>query len=106
MKNLTNPEYALLLQSRNKIMHKNATTQEMKEFPHLVTKDKNGNLVFKTPPNFAERMREHRLKFYHIYRFTSFFTHPTPDLLILLSICLLASNFLLFFFFIELAPAG
>ena len=53
-------------------------TQEMQEFPHLVTKDKNGNLVFKTPPNFAERMRKHRLKFYHIYRFTSFFTHPTP----------------------------
>ena len=54
------------------------TIQEMKDFPHLITKDKNGNLVFKTPPNFADRMRAHRLKFYHIYRFTSFFTHPTP----------------------------
>ncbi len=59
---------------------RNMTTQEMKEFPHLVTKDKNGNLVFKTPPNFADRMGMHRLKFYHIYRFTSFFTHPTPRL--------------------------
>lgn len=54
------------------------TIQEMKDFPHLVTNDKKGNLVFKTPPNLAERMREHRIKFYHIYRFTSFFSYPTP----------------------------
>lgn len=56
------------------------TMQEMKAFPHLVTNNKKGNLVFKTPPSLAERMREHRIKFYHIYRFTSFFSHPTPKL--------------------------
>lgn len=53
---------------------------EKNNFPQLLTKDKKGNIVFKHPPNFSERMGEQRLSYYQFYIFTSLFTHPSPKL--------------------------
>lgn len=53
---------------------------EKTNFPQLLTKNKDGKIIFKHPPPFANRMLEHRLRYYQIYIFTSLFTHPSPKL--------------------------
>jgi hypothetical protein len=48
-------------------------------YPHLVVSRADGSYTFKSPPPFTSRMTGTlRLKFYHLYRFTSLFAHPTP----------------------------
>ncbi len=61
---------------------RDAIENEKKENPFL-TENKNGKIVFKTAPSFAKRMTENRIKYYHLYSFTSFFSHPTPKLKLL-----------------------
>jgi hypothetical protein len=53
---------------------------EKKRFPFLLVDKNNFNSDFKSVPSFAERMGDLRLKYYHLYRFTSMFTHPSPKL--------------------------
>jgi len=52
---------------------------EKKKYPHL-TKIKDGKVIFKSAPPFANRMGENRIQDHHFYSFTSFFSHPTPKL--------------------------
>ena len=56
--------------------------EKVKQFyPHLLEKNKKGEMVFKQAPNFSERMNElYRLKFHNIYRLLSAFVHPSPIL--------------------------
>ncbi|GAB6283684.1 MAG: hypothetical protein STSR0008_24730 [Ignavibacterium sp.] len=58
---------------------RDAVEYEKKLFPYLL-EVKNGKTVFKSAPSMAERMSEYRIKFYHLYIFTSFFSHPSPKL--------------------------
>ncbi len=48
------------------------------KFPFLMRTDKNGERVFKKAPSFKERMGKLKLTHYHVYTFTSIFTHPNP----------------------------
>jgi len=53
----------------------------MADSPFLVRSGNQGRPEFKKAPDLASRMgQDLRLRFYHIYRFSSFFTHPTPSL--------------------------
>lgn len=61
---------------------RDAIEKEKKDNPSL-TEDKNGKTIFKSAPSMGKRMTENRIKFYHLYSFTSFFSHPTPRLKIL-----------------------
>lgn len=61
---------------------RDAVEKEKKDYPFL-TEIKNGKIVFKTAPSIAKRMTNNRIKYYHLYSFTSFFSHPTPRLKIL-----------------------
>jgi hypothetical protein len=50
-----------------------------KKCPWLLNSPSNGPFDFKRVPDLASRMTpEIRLRFYHLYRFSSAFTHPTP----------------------------
>jgi len=55
---------------------------EKRENPFL-TENKSDKIVFKSAPSFAKRMTANRIKYYHLYSFTSFFSHPTPKLKLL-----------------------
>lgn len=48
------------------------------EYPFLTLKDSSGKVQFKSAPSFADRMGVLRSKFYHVYRYSSLFSHPTP----------------------------
>ena len=49
-------------------------------FPYLVNKLETGERIFKNPPPFYQRLNpELKLKYYHLYRFTSLFIHPGPN---------------------------
>ena len=60
--------------------HIEAINNEKKTYPFLLVDKNNVQSDFKSAPSFAERMGELRLKYYHLYRFTSMFTHPSPKL--------------------------
>lgn len=50
-------------------------------FPFLVKKSNDGGRIFKNPKPFNQRMDpELKLRYYHLYRFTSLFIHPGPKL--------------------------
>lgn len=62
------------------LQHIEAIKGEKAKYPYLLV-DKNNLLSdFKSAPSFADRMGELRLQYYHLYRFTSMFTHPSPKL--------------------------
>ena len=59
---------------------RDAVEREKKKFPYLL-EIKDGKKIFKSAPGIAERMSEKlRVKYYHFYIFTSFFSHPSPKL--------------------------
>lgn len=62
------------------IEHIELINGEKKNFPFLLVDKNNFHSDFKSAPSFAERMGDLRLKYYHLYRFTSMFTHPSPKL--------------------------
>ncbi|MBX2992817.1 MAG: hypothetical protein KF749_16825 [Bacteroidetes bacterium] len=49
-----------------------------KEYPFLTQTVSDGTTEFKTAPSFACRMGAVRPRFYHIYCYSSVFSHPTP----------------------------
>ncbi len=62
------------------IKHRKAIDGEKRTFPYLLVDRNNINSEFKSAPPFANRMGDLRLMYYHLYRFTSMFTHPSPKL--------------------------
>jgi len=55
--------------------------EEKDAFPFLVKLTDDGKKIFKKPEPFIRRLdHELRLKYYHLYRFTSLFIHPGPKL--------------------------
>lgn len=57
-----------------------AINGEKDAYPYLLVDKNNLRSDFKSAPSFADRMGDLRLKYYHLYRFTSMFTHPSPKL--------------------------
>lgn len=54
---------------------------EKDTFPFLFEETEDGKSKFKKPEPFIQRLDpELRLKYYHLYRFTSLFIHPGPKL--------------------------
>ncbi|MFN0159213.1 MAG: DUF5677 domain-containing protein [Bacteroidota bacterium] len=49
-----------------------------KQYPFLTEIKADGRTEFKSAPTFAKRMGKLRPKFYHIYCYSSLFSHPTP----------------------------
>lgn len=62
------------------LKHREAINGEKETFPYLLVDRNNLNSEFKSAPSFAHRMGDLRLMYYHLYRFTSMFTHPSPKL--------------------------
>lgn len=62
------------------IKHIEAIRGEKNTFPYLLVDKNNPNSDFKSAPSFADRMGDLRLLYYHLYRFASMFTHPSPKL--------------------------
>lgn len=60
--------------------HREAIDGEKEAFPQLLVDRYNLRSKFKSAPPFTERMGDLRLKYYHLYRFTCMFTHPSPKL--------------------------
>jgi hypothetical protein len=60
--------------------HIEAINGEKKNYPYLLVDKNNLKSDFKSAPSFADRMGDLRLRYYHLYRFTSMFTHPSPKL--------------------------
>jgi len=60
--------------------HVKAINDWKENSPYLLVDKNNLKSKFKSAPSFADRMGEDRLKYYHLYRFTSMFTHPSPKL--------------------------
>lgn len=62
-------------------MFRDIITDIKNNYPCLITKNSKDEIVFKSAPDLASRMKKYlRLKYYHIYRFASIFSHPTPFL--------------------------
>lgn len=54
---------------------------EKDTFPFLVKSTEDGGRIFKNPDKFIQRLDpELKLRYYHLYRFTSLFIHPGPKL--------------------------
>lgn len=62
------------------LKQREAIDGEKKTFPYLLVEGNNLKSEFKSAPSFADRMGDLRLKYYHLYRFASMFTHPSPKL--------------------------
>jgi hypothetical protein len=62
------------------IKHREAINGEKETFPYLLVDRTNLKSEFKSVPPFTDRMGDLRLVYYHLYRFASMFTHPTPKL--------------------------
>ncbi|MDQ7815537.1 MAG: DUF5677 domain-containing protein [Melioribacteraceae bacterium] len=62
------------------LKHREAIDGEKETFPQLLVDRNNLQSKFKSAPPFAQRMGDLRLKYYHLYRFASMFTHPSPKL--------------------------
>ena len=62
------------------LKHREAIDGEKENFPFLLVDRNNLKSEFKSAPSFADRMGDLRLMYYHLYRFTSMFTHPSPKL--------------------------
>jgi len=62
------------------LKHIEAIKNEKKKFPYLLVDKNNFQSDFKSIPPFADRMGKLRLLYYHMYRFASVFTHPSPKL--------------------------
>lgn len=62
--------------------HREAIEKEKINFPFLLEDKSNLQSKFKqlSVSSFADRMGNMRIKYYHLYRFSSWFTHPTPKL--------------------------
>lgn len=62
--------------------HRTAIDKEKINFPFLLEDKSNPHSKFKklSQNSFADRLGELRVKYYHLYRFSSWFTHPTPKL--------------------------
>jgi len=68
--------------SAQKVKEFRAVIEKIKnDSPFLLHMSKRNQLEFKKAPALADRMTPNeRLRFYQVYRFASFFTHPTPSL--------------------------
>lgn len=62
------------------LKHRKAINGEKEKFPHLLVDRNNLESEFKSAPPFANRMGDLRLMYYHLYKFASMFTHPSPKL--------------------------
>ena len=60
--------------------HIEAINGEKEKFAYLLKDKNNLQSDFKSAPSFADRMGDQRLQYYHLYRFASMFTHPSPKL--------------------------
>jgi hypothetical protein len=70
-----------VLDEKNVIESRKAIEAEKDTFPFLVELTEDGKRKFKKPEPFIQRLDyELRLKYYHLYRFTSLFIHPGPKL--------------------------
>ncbi|HMN25244.1 MAG TPA: DUF5677 domain-containing protein [Ignavibacteriaceae bacterium] len=62
------------------LKHIEAINGEKNNFPFLLVNKNDFKSNFKSVPSLPERMGELRLLYYHLYRFSSMFTHPSPKL--------------------------
>jgi hypothetical protein len=70
-----------LWEDNNVIEFRKLIELEKETFPFLVEETEDGKRIFKKPEPFIQRLEpELRLKYYHLYRFTSLFIHPGPKL--------------------------
>lgn len=62
--------------------HRDAIDKEKENFPFLLENRNDPLSKFKklSQTSFADRVGDLRLKYYHLYRFSSWFVHPTPKL--------------------------
>lgn len=62
------------------LKHIEAINGEKETYPYLLVDKTDTTSDFKSAPSFSDRMGDLRLKYYHLYRFASMFTHPSPKL--------------------------